>query len=102
MICAVLLAAVCGGNRKTWRAPFRPFRLEEIKSLAAGTFCFRANMAYYGDLMYVCGLDRGGGALENGGRCLAYPKELTGTEKERKLVTVLEQAAECFREEGTT
>ena len=65
----------------------------------SGTFCFRAKIEYYGRLMYFYGMDRCRGEAEIQGLCLVYPKALGGTEDERKLAAVLDEAAESFREE---
>lgn len=64
-----------------------------------GTFYFKARVPYYDNLMYFYGLDCCEGFFENQGLCLVYPKELAGTETERKLAAVLDEAAESYREE---
>lgn len=65
----------------------------------SGTFYFRAKTEYYGSLMYFYGMDLCGGTLENQGLCMVYPKELAGTEAERGLMALLDEAAESFTEE---
>lgn len=64
-----------------------------------GTFYFKARVPYYDNLMYFYGLDCCEGFFENQGLCLIYPKELAGTEAERKLTAVLDEAAGSYREE---
>ena len=44
-------------------------------------------------------MDRCDGIWENNGLCMVYPKEYAGTENERKLLQVLEEAAESYLEE---
>jgi len=83
--------------------------VEEFK--AAGTFAgaleitalsdqfyFKAKMEYYGNIMYFYGLDRCDGYWENNGLCMVYPKKYLGTENEKKLMKVLDEAAESYRE----
>lgn len=70
----------------------------EITPLS-GNFYFKGKMEYYGDIMYFYGLDRSGGFWENNGLCMVYPKEYAGTENEQKLMRVLDEAAESYREE---
>lgn len=65
----------------------------------SGTFYFRAKIEYYGSLMYFYGMDLCGETLENQGLCMVYPKELAGTETERRLMSVLDEVAESYREE---
>lgn len=62
-------------------------------------FYFRAKIEYYGSLMYFYGMDLCGGTLENQGLCMVYPKVLAGTEAERRLMSVLDEAAETCTEE---
>ncbi len=70
----------------------------EITPLS-GNFYFKGKMEYYGDIMYFYGMDRFGGSWENNGLCLVYPKGYAGTENEQKLMRVLDEAAESYREE---
>lgn len=65
----------------------------------SGTFYFKARIRYYEHLMYFYGMDCCEGYFENQGLCLIYPKALVGTETERKLMAVLDKAAESYREE---
>lgn len=65
----------------------------------SGTFYFKATIRYYENLMYVYGMDCCGGYIENQGLCMVYPKALAGTESERTLMRVLDEAAESYREE---
>ncbi|MCI9579224.1 MAG: hypothetical protein HFF98_10315 [Oscillibacter sp.] len=65
----------------------------------SGTFYFKARIRYYENLMYFYGMDCCGGYMENQGLCIIYPKALVGTEIERKLTAVLDEAAESYREE---
>ncbi len=71
----------------------------EVTKLS-GQFYFKARMEYYGDMMYFYGLDRCNGFWENNGLCLVYPKAYVGTENETKLMHVLDEAAESYREEN--
>ena len=70
----------------------------EITPLS-GNFYFKAKMDYYGDIMYFYGMDCCGDFGENNGLCLVYQKEYAGTENEQKLMRVLDEAAESYREE---
>ena len=45
-------------------------------------------------------MNRCDGIWENNDLCMVYPKEYTGTENERKLMQVLEEAAESYCEEN--
>ncbi len=65
----------------------------------SGTFYFKARIRYYEHLMYFYGMDCCEGYFENQGLCLIYPKALVGTETERRLMAVLDEAAESYREE---
>ncbi|MCM1214588.1 MAG: hypothetical protein NC331_03665 [Lachnospiraceae bacterium] len=65
----------------------------------SGKFYFKAKTEYYGDIMYFYGLDRCDGLWENNGLCMVYPKEYLGTENEKKLMQILDEAAESYREE---
>ncbi|MGN0494947.1 MAG: hypothetical protein ACI4GW_01845 [Lachnospiraceae bacterium] len=62
-------------------------------------FYFKAKMEYYGYMMYFYGLDRCDGSWENNGLCIVYPKKYVGTENERVLMNVLDEAAESYSEE---
>lgn len=70
----------------------------EITPLS-GKFHFKARMEYYGYIMYFYGMDRCDGVWENNGLCMVYPKAYAGTENERKLMQVLDEAAESYCEE---
>ena len=70
----------------------------ELTALS-GTFYFKAKVDYYGYIMYFYGLDRCDGAWENSGLCMVYPKEYLGTENEKKLMQILDEAAESYHEE---
>lgn len=65
----------------------------------SGEFYFKAKMEYYGDIMYFYGLDRCNGLWENNGLCMVYQKTYMGTEHERKLMQVLDEAAGSYQEE---
>lgn len=62
-------------------------------------FYFKAKTEYYRHTMYFYGLDRCGGTWENCGLCIVYPREYVGTENEKRLMQVLDEAAESYREE---
>ena len=49
--------------------------------------------------MYFYGMDCCEGYFENQGLCLIYPRALVGTETEQRLMAVLDEAAESYREE---
>lgn len=70
----------------------------EITPLS-GKFYFKAKMEYYGYIMYFYGLDRCGGFYENNGLCMVYPKAYLGTENEKKLMKILDEAADSYDEE---
>ena len=72
----------------------------EITTLS-GKFYFKAKMEYFEYIMYFYGLDRCGGFWENNGFCMVYPKAYVGTENEKKLIRVLDEAAESYSEERT-
>lgn len=65
----------------------------------SGRFYFKAKMEYYGDIMYFYGLDRCDGFWENNGLCMVYQKAYLGTEQEKKLMQVLDEAAGSYQEE---
>ena len=65
----------------------------------SGKFMFKAKMEYYGDVMYFYGYKRCGDPYQCSGLCLVYPKEYIGTENERLLMQVLDEAAESYTEE---
>lgn len=65
----------------------------------SGRFLFKAKMEYGGDMMYFYGYDRCGGEWENEGLCAVYPKRYVGTENERKIMRILDEAVESYREE---
>lgn len=67
-----------------------------------GKFYFRAKIRYY--QKYLCcfyGFDREGGLWKNHGLCMVYPESYLGTENEKKLIKVLDDAAATYREELT-
>jgi len=70
----------------------------EITPLS-GKFYFKAKTEYYGYIMYFYGMDRYDGSWENNGLCMVYPKEYLETENEKKLMQVLDEAAESYCEE---
>lgn len=70
----------------------------EITTLS-GKFYFKAKMEYSEYMMYFYGMDRCDGFWENNGLCMVYPRAYVGTENERKLMKVLDEAAESYREE---
>lgn len=70
----------------------------EITALS-DKFYFKAKMEYYKHMMYFYGMDRCDGFWKNNGLCIIYPKEYVGTENERKLMAVLDEAAESYSEE---
>ena len=64
----------------------------------SGKFYFKAKIEYYGYIMYFYGLDRCDGVWENNGLCMVYPKTYVGTEIEKKLMQILDEAAESYSE----
>lgn len=70
----------------------------EITTLSE-KFYFKAKMEYYEHMMYFYAMDRCDGFWENNGLCMVYPKVYAGTENEKKLMTVLDEAANSYREE---
>ncbi len=72
----------------------------EVTALS-GKFYFKAKREYFGDMMYFYGLDRCDGFWENQGLCIIYPKAYVGTENERKMMKVLDEAADSYKEERT-
>ncbi len=64
----------------------------------SGKFLFKAKMNYFGDLLYFYCLDMCGGSLENRGLCMLYPKEYMGTESEKRLIKLLDDAAASYSE----
>lgn len=66
-----------------------------------GKFYFKAKINYYEHIMYFYGLDRCDGFWENNGLCIVYPKVYAGTENEARLMQVLDEAAESYKEEKT-
>ena len=65
----------------------------------SGKFYFKAKMDYFGYRMYFYGMDRCDCYWINNGLCMVYPIAYVGTEEERKLMRVLDEAAESYREE---
>ena len=60
-------------------------------------FLFKAKKEYYGDVMYFYGFELEDKEYwDKAGLCLVYPKEYLGTENERKLMHVLDEAAKSF------
>lgn len=70
----------------------------EITTLSK-KFYFKAKMEYYEYMMYFYGMDRCDGFWKNNGLCIVYPKVCVGTENEIKLMNVLDEVAESYREE---
>lgn len=64
----------------------------------SGRFLFKAKRAYYDCLMYFYGFEREEGCWMQAGLCLVYPKEYAGTEDEKKLMDVLDEAAKSFKD----
>jgi len=69
----------------------------EIEALS-GKFLFRAKREYFGDIMYFYGFVCEEGFWKQAGLCLVYPKEYLGTDNEKKLMQVLDEAAESFEQ----
>jgi len=67
----------------------------ELEALS-GQYLFRARREYFGRLMYFYALASGQGYWEQAALCLVYPKEYAGTEDEKALMGVLDEAAESF------
>ena len=64
-----------------------------------GIFKFRAKLKYdNGLLIYMYGFDMADGAWENTALCVIYPKEYEGTDDEKRLITVLDEAARSYKE----
>ena len=64
-----------------------------------GIFKFRAKLPYdNGLLIYMYGFDMADGAWENAALCVIYHKEYEGTNDEKCLIDVLDQAARSYRE----
>lgn len=70
----------------------------EITPLS-GRFYFKAKMEYYEYIMYFYGMDRCDGFWQNNGLCMVYPKAYSGTENEKKLMNILDEAADSYNEE---
>lgn len=70
----------------------------EITPLS-GRFYFKAKMEYYEYIMYFYGMDRCDGFWKNNGLCMVYPKAYSGTENEKKLMDILDEAADSYNEE---
>ena len=60
-----------------------------------GIFLFKAKKEYHGNMMFFYA----GGIVENVGLCMTYPLSYVGTENEKKLMNILDTAAESYREE---
>ncbi len=69
----------------------------EIETLS-GKYLFRAKQQYYGDIMYFYGFVCEDGYWQQAGLCLVYPQEYAGTENEKKLMEVLDEAAGSFEQ----
>lgn len=64
-----------------------------------GKFYFKAKKEYYGDMMYFYGFDRCEGFWENSALCIVYPISYVGTQNEKTLINVLDEAARSYHEE---
>ena len=63
-----------------------------------GRFLFKAKKEYYGDIMYFYGFElENEEYLDKAGLCMVYLKEYMGTENEKKLMAVLDEAAQTFQ-----
>ncbi len=70
----------------------------EIEALSQ-KYLFRAKRQYYGDMMYFYGFVCEDGYWQQAGLCLVYPQKYAGTEDEKKLMAVLDEAAGSFKQE---
>lgn len=64
-----------------------------------GRFAFRARINYYDSLMYFYALGMCDGYWDYSVLCVVYPAEYDGTESEKKLMEILDKAAESYKEE---
>lgn len=63
-----------------------------------GMFLFRAKREYYGDIMYFYGFELEEGEYwDKAGLCLVYEKEYVGTEAEKRMMNILDEAARSFK-----
>ena len=64
-----------------------------------GIFKFRAKLPYdNGLLICMYGFDMADGAWENTALCVIYPMEYEGTNDEKRLIAVLDEAARSYKE----
>lgn len=62
-----------------------------------GTFLFRAKRKYYSYMMYFYGFEsKENDCYTYAGLCLYYPEEYVGTENEKILMEILDEAAQTF------
>jgi len=71
----------------------------ELEPLS-GQFLFRAKREYFDNLMYFYALVQEEGFFQQAGLCLIYSKAYGGTEDEKKLMSILDAAAESFKQES--
>ena len=64
-----------------------------------GQFLFKARIKYYDSLMYFYALNMCDGFWDYSILAVSYPMEYDGTEDEQKLIKILDQAAESYKEE---
>lgn len=62
----------------------------------SGKFLFKAKINYYSYMMYFYGFERKDEDCSPAGLCLVYHKDIVGTESEKMLMKVLDEAAESF------
>ena len=58
-----------------------------------GRFLFRAKREYFGNMMYFYAFESEGGHWTQAGLCLVYSKEYVGTDIEKMLILLLDEAA---------
>lgn len=63
----------------------------------SGRFLFKAKKEYYNYMMYFYGFEQEDGYWSQAGLCLVYSKEYIATDDEKKLMRILDEAAESFR-----
>ncbi len=61
-------------------------------------YLFKAKREYFGDIMYFYAFICEKGFWEQAALCLIYQKEYVGTDDEKKLISVLDEAAETFEQ----
>ena len=94
LLCEDVAYEACESFKETGAIP-NAIECQALK----GVFKFRAKLPYdNGLLIYMYGFDMADGEWENTALCVIYPKEYEGTDDEKRLIAVLDEAARSYKE----